>query len=72
MHCQLTSFELVHPGGSTLETFSGGDVEHQEAVDVLDAQPRADVGRQQVGMPVVQRKKRLGKNVQEQSMYTIV
>lgn len=47
----LTSLELLHPRRRSLEAVGGGDVEHEEAVDVLDAQLGADVGRQQVSVP---------------------
>src|SRR2546427_6498436 len=45
------AFHVLQPDAGALQPVAGADVEHEEAVDVLDQPPIIQLGREQVGMP---------------------
>lgn len=47
----LTTLELLQPGSCALQAVGGSHVEHQETVNVLDAQVLADVRCQEISVP---------------------
>lgn len=53
----LTSVELLHPRRRSLEALGSSDVEHEEAINVREAQLGADVGREKVSVPATGERK---------------
>src|SRR2546425_2426375 len=45
------AFQVLEPDAGALQPVAGADVEHEEAVDVLDQAPVIQLGREQLGVP---------------------